>query len=64
MTCHALGAKQKESGLLLGSSNGDIGHSCAGSENESIICTSVKTVHLNIHSNVTVIKAKVELDSH
>ena len=58
------GAKSEESGWLLGSSNGYISHSCADSESESVICTSVWTVHLSAHTSIAVVETKIELDTH
>ena len=64
VTCQALGAKWKEHGWLVGWSNSDVSHSCADSENESVICTSVQAVHLIAHTSLAVVKTKIKLDSH
>ena len=41
VTHWALGAKCKEPGWFLGSSNGDISHSCADKDVKSVICANV-----------------------
>ena len=62
MSCQAWGSKCKESGRLIESLKKDVITSHV--DDNTVVCTSVQTVKLCAQDSLTVVKAKITLDSH
>ena len=45
------------------SSNGNISNNFNDLESDSVICTSLQTLHLSVHTSIALVETKIELDS-